>query len=400
MPVTGIPEALDDMRQGRMVILVGDEDRENEGDLCMAAEKVTPEAVNFMATHGRGLICLSLTPGTADRLRLPLMVQENGVPFRTGFTVSIEAANGVTTGISAADRAHTVLTAIADDAKPVDLVSPGHIFPVKAREGGVLSRTGRAEGSVDLARLAGLRPAGVICEIMNDDGTMAHLPDLEAFAKHFDLKIVTMADLVNYRMKTENFVHRRTETRLPTQWGEFRVIEYENDIDELIHVALVKGEISPEEAVLGRVHSECLAGDVLGSLNCDCGLYLRAAMMRIAGAGGGVVLYMRNHRGRGIELCYEVYAIQEGHKSNNPNRADLRDYGIGAQILCDLGVRKIRLMTNNPKSIAGFEGYGITITETVLLEIIPDRCNHPGLRTAQEGHLINRFSVMPADALN
>ena len=331
MPVASIPEALDDMRQGRMVILVGDENRENEGDLCMAAEKVTPEAVNFMATYGRGLICLSLTPDTADRLRLPMMVQENGLPFETGFTVSIEAANGVTTGISAADRAHTVLTAIADDAKPVDLVSPGHIFPIKARERGVLSRTGRTEASVDLARLAGLRPAGVICEIMNDDGTMAHLPDLEAFARHFDLKMVTIADLVNYRMKSENFVHRRTKTRLPTLWGEFRVVEYETDINERIHVALVKGKISPGEAVLARVHSECLAGDVLGSLNCDCGLYLRAAMAQIAGAGSGVVLYMRNHRGRGIELSNKAYALQEGHKSDNPDsvsvfRDDLRDH--------------------------------------------------------------------------
>jgi 3,4-dihydroxy 2-butanone 4-phosphate synthase/GTP cyclohydrolase II len=402
MPVASIIEALNDIRQGRMVILIGDEDRENEGDLCMAAEKVTREAVNFMATYGRGLICLSLPPETATRLRLPLMVQENGLPLETGFTVSIEAANGVTTGISAADRAHTVLTAIADDAKPADLVSPGHVFPVKAREKGVLSRTGRTEGSVDLARLAGLKPAGLICEIMNDNGTMAHLADLEAFARHFDLKIVTIADLVGYRVKSENLVHPRKKTRLRTLWGEFHVIEYENDIDEHIHLALIKGEINPDEAVLARVHSECLAGDVLGSLNCNCGLHLRDAMVQIARAGNGVVLYMRNNRGRGIEPCNKAYALRERHKSENPDvfMADPRDYGIEVQILRDLGVRKIRLVTDNHEDITELEGYGIIITETVPLEIVFDRCKDPDHRSTQENLLLGCFSVMPADALN
>ena len=271
MPVATIPEALGDILQGKMVILVDDEDRENEGDLCMAAEKVTPGAINFMATHGRGLICLSLTPDVLDKLRLPLMVKKNRSRFETGFTVSIEAGSGITTGISAADRAHTILTAIADDAKPEDLVSPGHIFPLRAKKGGVLTRTGQTEGSVDLARLAGMKPAGVICEIMNDDGTMARMPDLEIFARRHGLKIITVADLINYRMQNETFVHRSATADLPTLWGgEFRVIAYTSDIDEHTHLALVKGEINPEKEVLVRVHSECLTGDVLGSLRCEC----------------------------------------------------------------------------------------------------------------------------------
>jgi 3,4-dihydroxy 2-butanone 4-phosphate synthase / GTP cyclohydrolase II len=392
-----IEEGIEEIKQGRMVILVDDEDRENEGDLTMAAEKVTPEAVNFMTKYGRGLLCLSMTPPKIQSLDIPMMVSNNKSPYGTAFTVSIEASRGVTTGISAYDRCVTILTAVDKDAVPHDLISPGHVFPLMARTGGVLVRAGQTEGSVDLARLSGFEPSGVICEVMNDDGSMARLPDLMVMAERHGLKICTIKDLIQHRMRNERLVRRGAETVLPTEFGgDFRLIVYENDVDKHNHVALVKGEISPDEAVLVRVHSECLTGDVFGSQRCDCGNQLEKAMHMVEEAGKGVILYMQQE-GRGIGLLNKIkaYALQDqGCDTVEANirlgfKPDLRDYGIGAQMLADLGVRKMRLMTNNPTKIVGLEGYGLEVVEQVAIVIEPCSTNLRYLKTKQDkmGHL-------------
>ncbi|MEJ2728015.1 MAG: bifunctional 3,4-dihydroxy-2-butanone-4-phosphate synthase/GTP cyclohydrolase II [Deltaproteobacteria bacterium] len=398
MPQLTIEEAIQDIKDGKMVILVDDEDRENEGDLCMAAEKVTPQAINFMATHGRGLICLALTADKCDALDLPPMVDNNTSPFGTGFTVSIEARCGISTGISAHDRATTVLTAVADDCRPRDLVRPGHIFPLRAKNGGVIVRAGQTEGSVDLARLAGLTAAGVICEVMDEDGTMARMPALEKFSEKHGVGICTIEDLIEYRMRTESFVRRAAETVIPTSLGgDFKAVVYENDVDNLLHIAMVKGEIDSEKPVLVRVHSECLTGDIFGSLRCDCGPQLHRALQMIEQEQSGVLLYIRQE-GRGIGLVNKIkaYALQDqGLDTVEANeklgfKPDMRNYGIGAQILVDLGVRKMRLMTNNPKKMVGLDGYGLSIVDQVPIEVPPNEYNKCYLecKKFKMGHLL------------
>lgn len=384
MPNITIDQAIEDIRAGKMVILVDDEDRENEGDLTMAAERITPEAINFMAKYGRGLICLSLTAQRCAQLNLPMMVQNNTSPFETGFTVSIEARCGVTTGISAADRATTIATAVADDAKPSDLTRPGHIFPLRARDGGVMVRVGQTEGSVDLARLAGLKPAGVICEIMDEDGTMARMPALEKFSQRHGIGICTIADLVEYRIRTESFVHRAAEAIIPTlHGGDFKMIAFENDLDKLTHIALVKGEIDPDQPTMVRVHSECMTGDIFGSLRCDCGAQLHKAMAMVAQEGTGVILYLRQE-GRGIGLINKLKAYElqrcKGLDTVEANlklgfKDDMRDYGLGAQMLVNVGVRKMRLLTNNPKKMVGLQGYGLSVVDQVPIEVAPNEHN-------------------------
>ncbi len=394
-----IEEAIQDIKKGKMVILVDDEDRENEGDLTMAAEAVTPEAINFMAKYGRGLICLAMTPDKIESLNLPMMVSNNTSQFQTGFTVSVEARHGVTTGISAADRATTIQTAIADNAKPEDLVRPGHVFPLRARRGGVIVRTGQTEGSVDLARLAGLKPAAVICEIMDEDGTMARMPTLEKFSEEHGIGICTIEALIEYRMRTESFVHKAVEANVPTgHAGTFKVIVYENDMEDLQHIALIKGEIDPEKPVLVRVHSECLTGDIFGSMRCDCGDQLHKSMQMMNEEGVGVLLYVRQE-GRGIGLVNKLkaYVLQDqGYDTVEANeklgfKADLRDYGIGAQVLADLGVRKMRLITNNPKKIVGLEGYGLSVVEQIPIQIEANDYNRCYLecKRLKMGHYLN-----------
>jgi 3,4-dihydroxy 2-butanone 4-phosphate synthase/GTP cyclohydrolase II len=395
-----IDEAIADIKKGKMVILVDDEDRENEGDLTIAAEKVTSQAVNFMAKYGRGLICLSLTPERVGELSLPMMTDLNTSRFGTAFTVSIEAKKGVTTGISASDRAKTILTAIRPKARPEDLARPGHIFPLRAQPGGVLQRAGQTEGSVDLARLAGLYPAGVICEVMNDNGSMARVPQLTKFAQRHRLKIVTIKDLIQYRMKNECLVTRVATTRLPSVYGgEFQAIVFKSMVDQSVHIALVKGDIHPGEEVLVRVHSECLTGDVFGSKRCDCGEQIHKAMNMIKKEGKGVLLYMRQE-GRGIGLVNKLKAYELQDKGLDTVEAnvklgfepDLRDYGIGAQILVNLGVQKMRLMTNNPRKIIGLEGYGLRIVERVPVETKPHERNIQYLATKKKklGHMLDK----------
>ena len=394
-----VEDAIQDIRDGKMVIVADDVDRENEGDLVCAAEKITPEIINFMATHGRGLICVALSPERADALDLRPMTEHNTEALGTAFTVSVDATArfGVTTGISASDRARTIQVCVDPESQPSDLRRPGHVFPLRAQPGGVLKRVGQTEASVDLARLAGLSPAGVICEILNDDGTMARRPELEVFAREHGLRFITVAQIIAHRLQNERLVHREAEATLPTPHGEWRVIAYRNEVDAREHVALVKGEVDGTNDVLVRMHSECLTGDVFHSMRCDCGEQLDAAMRTIEEAGAGVIVYLRQE-GRGIGLVHKLraYALQDsGLDTVQANEAlgfapDLRDYGIGAQILLDLGLSSVRILTNNPKKIVGLEGYGLAVTAQVPIQIVPNPHNSGYLATKREklGHLL------------
>lgn len=397
MPLSTIEQGLEDLKQGKFIIIVDDEDRENEGDLAVLADKVTPEHISFMAKHGRGLICMPIVGKRLDELLIPLMVQENTARNNTAFTVSVEAKQNTTTGISAYDRAATVKAIIDPSTRPEDLLRPGHLFPIRAREGGVLVRAGQTEAMVDMARLAGMYPAGVICEIMKDDGTMARMPDLEIMAREFGLKIVSVSDLIAYRRRHEKLVERVTQAKLPTEYGDFTAIVYRSSIDPEPHVALVKGDITGNEPVLVRVHSECLTGDVLHSLRCDCGEQLAQAMSAIAKEGRGILLYMRQE-GRGMGLANKImaYALQDkGMDTVEANAAlgfapDLREYGIGAQILVDLGVKNMKLLTNNPKKVVGIEAHGLNVVEQVPIRVTANVYNKRYLQTKRDkmGHLI------------
>ena len=397
MSLASIPEAIEDIRAGNFIIIVDDEGRENEGDLALAADKVSPEAINFMAKHARGLICMPVTGSRLDELRIPLMVSENTSKFSTAFTVSVEAKHRVSTGISVADRAETIKTVIDSATKSDDLVQPGHMFPLRARDGGVLVRAGHTEAIVDLAKLAGRYPAGVICEIMNDDGSMARLPQLEKISEQYGIKIMTVSDLIGYRRRHEKLVHRVADARLPTKYGEFTTIGYKSNIDPGEHAALVMGDVATEEPVLVRVHSECTTGDVFGSLRCDCGEQIVMAMQSIAEEKRGVFLYMRQEgRGMGFHNKLRAYALQdEGLDTVEANVSlgfapDLRDYGIGAQILADLGLHNIRLLTNNPRKVIGIEGYGLKVVETVPIVTCPNPYNRDYLETKRKklGHIL------------
>jgi 3,4-dihydroxy 2-butanone 4-phosphate synthase/GTP cyclohydrolase II len=398
-----VEEALEDIRAGRMVVVCDDENRENEGDLTMAAQFVTPDAINFMAKEGRGLICLALTPGRCDEMGLDLMAAKNESAFETAFTVSIEAREGVTTGISAADRARTIQVAIDPEAAPRDLVQPGHVFPLKAKPGGVLERTGQTEAAVDLARLAGLNPAGVICEIMNDDGTMARVDDLVGYCARHGLRMITVADLIAYRRRNDKLIERVVSTSLPTKFGDFLAVGYRSVTDDKHHVALVKGEVDGRQDVLVRVHSECLTGDVFHSLRCDCGEQLESALAVIEREGSGVLLYLAQE-GRGIGLLNKLraYKLQDqGFDTVDANLelglpADLREYGIGAQILDDLGLSSIRILTNNPKKIHGLEGYGLSVTEQIPIEHLTNPHNEAYMRAKAErmGHILHRPTAL------